>query len=125
MKRTRLARRFKPGDYLPASELARFGRCERLVAMEKKHGLVVTEESEAARKAGIAEHLRFHEMMTRAHNRSDTGAGASARLLRRQPAARTLDFGPVRRCGIGGHDVGLGQDQDRPPATGERKRWRA
>jgi hypothetical protein len=79
VKRSRQARRYKPGDYLPASELARFGRCENLVALEKKHGQVVTEEGEAARKAGIAEHFRFHKQVTSAHNRNDVGVGQKSR----------------------------------------------
>lgn len=78
MKHSRQVRRYKPGDYLPASELARFGRCEHLVEMEKRHGQVVTEEGEAARKAGIAEHLRFHRQVTSAHNRS-VGVGQKGR----------------------------------------------
>lgn len=43
MKRSRQVRRYKPVDYLPASELARFGRCEHLVEIERKHGQVVSE----------------------------------------------------------------------------------
>lgn len=70
MKRTRRVRRYQPGDYLPASVLARFGRCEQLVALEQKHGQQVTAEGEAARKAGIAEHDRFHKQVTSSHNRN-------------------------------------------------------
>ncbi|WP_425510848.1 CFI-box-CTERM domain-containing protein [Xanthomonas hortorum] len=71
MKHSRQVRRYKPVDYLPASELARFGRCEHLVEIERKHGQVVSERGEAARRAGIAEHLRFHKQVTSAHNRNN------------------------------------------------------
>lgn len=75
MKGIRRVRRYKRGDYLPASVLARFARCERLVDQERRNGQVVTVEGEAARKQGIAEHDRFHQQVTSAHNLPESGRG--------------------------------------------------
>lgn len=56
-------------SYLPASVLARHGRCETLVVLERREGETVTAGGEEARLAGMAEHDRFHQEVTRSHNR--------------------------------------------------------
>lgn len=73
MTHSRRNRRYTRASYLPASILARQGRCEMLASMEMRNGETVTVGGEAARAAGNAEHDRFHRQVLHAHNRKDPG----------------------------------------------------
>lgn len=68
MKGSNGKREYTRDCHLPASVLARHGRCEKLVVLERLHGETYTKEGEAARQAGIAEHDRFHKEVSRSHN---------------------------------------------------------
>ena len=73
-------RRYTRSCYLPASVLARQGRCEMLAALEMRDGVTRTEEGERARAAGLAEHDRFHQQVVANHNRpaaKPSGGGLS------------------------------------------------
>lgn len=69
MSASRRPRRYTRDSYLPASVLARQGRCEVLVVLEAKEGETVTPGIRAAREAGVAEHAAFHKQVSRHHNR--------------------------------------------------------
>lgn len=71
MNHKRRPRRYTEDSYLPASVLARLGRCETLVSLEMREGETTTVGGQKARAVGIAEHDRFHQAVTKSHNRPD------------------------------------------------------
>ena len=72
-----------------ASELAKMGRCERLVVLESAHGPRRSPSQEEARRRGIAAHARF-ELQGR---RASAPGGGSARRSGERSFIATMVFG--------------------------------
>jgi len=55
---------------LRASDLAELGFCEMKVLLKARHGDQTTPEAAEARRGGLEEHERFHQQVTKEHNRT-------------------------------------------------------